>query len=116
MTDSPRKSYEDLMKNPAIARAVAQVEMSETFYKRLEELFPCPPMSDEMLAFMNERMGFSTYSTKDRDYRPYCGNDHCTTAPRMFRVKEGFKCWKCHRVWDIKKQMEEQNDNPTAES
>ncbi len=97
---------EELMKNPAIRAVVLHSQMSEGHYKELEKWLPVPPMSDEMLAFMNERMGFAD-APKDRDYRPYCCREGCEYMPRMMRVHQGFMCWSCKSVWDIEKQMKE---------
>ena len=86
---------------------IAHGTMIETFYEKLEKLLPCPEHSDTMIAAMNTAMGFdpdpASKHHKDRSYRPYCGQkpDVCPDMPRMFRVAQGFRCWRCHNVWDI---------------
>lgn len=73
----------------------------DEFYKSLEKLCPCPPMGDDMLARMNLGLGFVP-GTKGRDYRPYCVSVGCDVMPRMVRVPEGFRCWHCGGVWDLR--------------
>lgn len=101
---------EFLEKNPVARQLIAHGEMTERLYLKLEEHLPCPPLSDEMLARMNEAMGFRGDRAKDRDYRPYCGSNDCRRMPRMFRVKEGFRCWACQRVWDLRTDEEKLKD------
>lgn len=76
-------------------------DLVENFYKKMEENLPCDPMSDEMLTAMNTSLGFKGPHAKDRTYRPYCVRRECKMMPRMMRVKEGFRCWSCHNVWDL---------------
>ena len=80
---------------------MARHDMTENLYKKMEEHLPCDPMSDEMLAAMNKSLGLSGDAAKTRDYRPYCVRDGCKDWPRMMRVKEGFRCWSCHGIWDL---------------
>lgn len=87
--------------SPLINRLVAEQEMTENLYKKMEEVMPCESMSDGMLERMNKSLGFSGESSKQRDYRPYCGNEKCKRMPRMMRVKEGFQCWECHDTWNL---------------
>ena len=95
------------MDHPLMQELILSGEMNERFYAMLEETLPCPEHSDEMITAMNLAMGFdvdpASEHHKDRSYRPYCGQkpDIRPNMPRMFRVAEGFRCWKCHNIWDI---------------
>lgn len=80
--------------DPRVAAEVARLEMNESFYRKLEEMFPVPTMTGEQLATMNHALGHP----KDADYRPYCMKLGCTRMPRMFRVAEGFACWACQNI------------------
>lgn len=91
----PKKS-EDLLPASAVASAVARVEMNETWYRKLEEMFPVAPMTPEQVDVMNRSLGPGM--SKDAAYRPYCVHDGCRDMPRMFRIDQGFKCWSCQNT------------------
>jgi len=80
--------------SPMVAAAIADLDMNESYYKKLEEMFPVPPMDLHQVAIMNNALGHP----KDESYRPYCMKNGCTKMPRMYRVEQGFKCWACHNV------------------
>lgn len=92
--------------SPALELLLARHDMTENLFRRMEEELPCEPMDDAMLARMNQSLGFSGAHAKDRDYRPYCVRQHCEYMPRMFRVAEGFRCWSCNNVWDLRAAVE----------
>jgi hypothetical protein len=91
--------------SPELERLMARNDMIENLYKKMEDSLPCQPMSDEMLARMCESLGLE----KGRDYRPYCVRQGCEYMPRMFRVKEGFRCWSCNNVWDLTNKENEES-------
>jgi hypothetical protein len=80
---------------------VLRAQRVETFYKKMEEICPVPPMADEQVKVMNEALGL----VKTADYRPYCLAKGCTEMPRMYRIEKGFKCWCCQNEigFDLKR-------------
>ena len=98
----------------ALANLMLRSDHNEHGYLKFEDILPCDPMTDEMLARMNAAMGFSGDSAKDRDYRPYCGADKCREMPRMFRVREGFRCPACRHVWDLTEEKQPTTTNATS--
>ncbi len=85
------------MKAMLLERLTARTEAIEKGFEKFEEHLPCDPMDDAMLDRMNSSLGLD----KDRSYRPYCVRQGCELMPRMFRVREGFRCWCCNNVWDL---------------
>lgn len=105
-----RENLDAITTDPAMRRLIVEGDMNEHLYLKMEGHLPCPPMSDEMLARMNKAMNFE-HAPKDRDYRPYCLAEGCKRMPRMMRVKEGFKCWSCFSVWDLRSDEEKAQDS-----
>lgn len=97
--------------SPLVASTIARLEMSETFYRQLEEMFPGAPMTDEQVATMNHNLGHP----KDASYRPYCTRNGCRDMPRMYRVEQGFKCWSCQNVigFDLRRIVSENASDQT---
>ena len=87
---------------PAQRRLIAEGEMSERLYLKMEETLQPPEPDEGMLERLNLCMGFPTTGShaKGLDYRPYCGN--CSKSPRMMRHKNGFMCWHCQHIWDLR--------------
>lgn len=88
--------------SPLLERMLARHDLTENLCWTLEEELPCEPMDEAMLARMNQALGFSGLHAKPRGYRPYCVREGCEYMPRMFRVAEGFRCWSCNNVWDLR--------------
>jgi hypothetical protein len=110
-----RHAYQECLDQSVyIKRAIEEMEKNESYYKKLEEMFPVTPMNLHQVAIMNNALGHP----KDENYRPYCMKNGCTKMPRMYRVEQGFKCWACHNVigFDLRRiDSENASENTTNE-